>query len=114
MFFIKDYVPASSIWPNAEDENDLGYIAGLVRGYNIEVEKSSGATMWLSCEYIHESVETEFDDEFHRFYFKEHGWTPTGRVCFRGYGYEKFDHYNKEAYIEKIDMTGERIYHAQD
>ena len=30
MFFIKEYVNASSIWPTAKDHTDLGYIAGYV------------------------------------------------------------------------------------
>ena len=41
MFFIKEYVNASSIWPTAKDYTDRGYIAGYVRGYNIEVKTAN-------------------------------------------------------------------------
>ena len=110
MFFIKEYVPASTVWVGAQDCEDIGYIAGLVRGYNIEVVNSVGTTSWLSCEYIHGSVETEFGDEFHNFYYYQHGWQPTGRICFRGYGIERYDESEHETYVEKIDMTGEKVW----
>ena len=103
MFFIKEYVNASSIWPTAKDYTDRGYIAGYVRGYNIEVKTADGTTDWLSCSWIDNSPEHEFDDEFHRWYYAEHNWTPTGRICFRGYGVEEYDPDERDTFIKMVE-----------
>lgn len=102
MFKITEYVPASEIWPTATDYIDKGYKSGLVRGYNIEVTAFSGKTDWLSCEFIHEDPEEHFNDGFHTWMYEEHGWKPTGRICFRGYGEEVWDEYEREMVVHCI------------
>lgn len=104
MFKITEYVNSSSIWPNTKDYEDKGYIEGYVRGYNIEVTTHEGFTDWLSCSYIYGDPSVEFDDDFHKWYFDEHRWTPTGRVCFRGYGIEHYDFEERDTYIEVVDI----------
>ena len=98
------YVNASEVYPNAKDCSDYSYIAGLVRGYNIEVtEASTNKTFWLACEHTnYKSPEDLINDDFHQWYFIEHGYTPTGRVCFRGYGQEMYS-YDGEEYIRPIE-----------
>lgn len=103
MFFIKEYVNASSIWPNAKDHIDRGYIAGYVRGYNLEVKSVDGETHWLSCSWTKSAPEHEFDNEFHRWYYSEHNWTPTGRICFRGYGIEEYDASEHDTFIKIVE-----------
>lgn len=103
MFKLKEYVPANEIWPNAKGCIDHGYKSGLVRGYNIEVKLKDGSTDWLSCAYIHEDPQEYFNDEFHRWYYAEHNWTPTGRICFRGYGVEEYDPNEHETFIKMVE-----------
>lgn len=103
MIFIKEMVPASQIWPNAKDYTDRGYIAGYVRGYNAEILKHDGTTDWLSCEYIDTDPELHYDSEFYKWRCKEHGWKLTGRLCFRGYGIEKYDAELNETYVETVE-----------
>ena len=104
MFKLKEYVPASEIWPNAKTHIDHGYKSGLVRGYNIEVKTKDGKTDWLSCCYIHEDPVEYFNDEFHEWYYKEHEWTPTGRICFRGYGREEYDISERETFVIPLEV----------
>ena len=105
MFTFKEYVPASSIWPNASDKSDLGEKYGYFRGYNIEVKDRFGNLSWLSCEYIHSDPNIVFNDDFHQFYFNEHQWEPTGRICFRGYGSQEFDCDENEIYIIEVNFN---------
>lgn len=102
MFTIKEYVPANEIWSTAEAYIDSGYKPNLVRGYNVEVMTSDGKTDWLSTEWIHGDPKEEFNDDFHQYYYKNHGWKPTGRICFRGYGREVYDPDERDYYIKKI------------
>lgn len=105
------YVNASEVYPNAKDYSDYGYMAGLVRGYNIEVtETSTNKTFWLACEYTYyKSPEDLINDDFHQYYFPEHGYIPTGRVCFRGYGQERYSHYGEE-YIQPVESPADFFY----
>lgn len=103
MFTIKEYVPANNIWPNSKSYVDKGHINGYVRGYNIEVITSTGETKWLSCEWTNDSPEIYFDDDFHNWYNSEHQWIPTGRICFRGYGVEIYDHEERDFVVEIVD-----------
>lgn len=109
MFKFNDYVKASDIWETAKDFVDSGEKSGLVRGYNIEVKTSDGSLHWLSCEYFFGTPEDEFNNEFHTWMYAEHGWTPTGRICFRGYGLEDYDYRDHETYIIPCDKDGRRI-----
>lgn len=104
MFVIKEYVPASKIWSTAKDYEDLGSKAGYVRGYNIEVANESGETGWLSCSFTQLEPEVYFNDEFHKWYYEEHQWTPTGRICFRGYGIEEYDPEEHEYYVKVVEL----------
>lgn len=108
MFKIKEYVPASSIWETAEDYVDEGLVVGLVRGYNIEVETSDSIVDWLSANWIHEDPEVFFNSDFYLWYCEEHGWTPTGRICFRGYGEEEYDLDEHEFYVTNVGPRGNR------
>lgn len=104
MFKITEFVPASLIWPNAKDFIDKGRRQGLVRGYNIEVVRNSTKeTFWMSCEYISVEPEVEFNDDFHNYYYKEYGLTPTGRISFRGYGIKRWNQEIGE-YIEHTEV----------
>ena len=98
------YVNASEVYPNGNDCSDCGFIAGLVRGYNIEVtEISTNKTFWLACVYTYsKSPEDLINDDFRQFHFIKQGYTPTGRVCFRGYGLELYS-YNGEEYIRPVE-----------
>ena len=105
MYTFDTYVPASRIWPTANDYIDFGYRAGLLRGYNIEVKTKDGKLDWLSCSYIHEDPIDKFNDDFHQWYFTEHNWTPTGRICFRGYGREVYDEQWRESFIIPVEVS---------
>jgi hypothetical protein len=96
------YVPAKEIWPNAKNHTYEGVKPGLVGGFCIEVMLKDGSTDWLSCEYVHGDPITEFNDDFHRWYYNEHQWTPTGRISFRGYGIERYDPSERDTYIEMV------------
>jgi len=100
-FIFKEYVPASEIWPTAEDHTDFGPAPGFVRGYNLEVIKN-GERGWMSAEYISFEPETVFNDEFHRFFRSDMGLVPTGRICFRGYGKEEYDKEEHETFITPV------------
>ena len=99
MYHFNEYVKASSIWPTAKDYEDKGDIPGLVRGYNIEVKTMDGRVDWLSACYIDIDPETHFNDEFNTWRYSEYGWTPTGRICFRGYAVEKYDPDERDFYV---------------
>lgn len=103
MFKFTDYVLANEIWPTAKVYVDKGPISGYVRGYNIEVTTASGTTDWLSCSYIYNTPEEYFNDAFHLWWYKEHGWVPTGRICFRGYGIEAYDHEERDYFVEIVE-----------
>lgn len=98
MFKFTEYVPASTIWPTAEDHVDHGEIPGLLRGYNIEVKKGN-IVDWMSASWFHGTPEAEYNDEFHRYYFDDLGVVPTGRICFRGYGHEEYDFDEREELV---------------
>ena len=106
MFKITEVVPASQIWPTAQDFTDKGFIPGLVRGYNIEVRKADGTTGWMSSEWIEGDPEVVFNDEFHCWSRHDYGFTATGRICFRGYGFEKFDYGERDYYVVRCDEHG--------
>ena len=107
MFILREYVPANEIWPEAKVYIDHGYRSGLQRGYNIEVALRDGSTSWLSCEWTsHSNPDEFFNDEFHTWSYKEHGWKPTGRICFRGYGEERYDPQEHEWYIYRLEELG--------
>ena len=105
MFKITEYVNASSIWPTAKDFQDFGSKPGLVRGYNIEVTNSKGVTDWMSCEYIHGEPEEVFNDDYHTWSRNDWGLTPTGRICFRGYGREEYDFEEREEFVIPVDVN---------
>ena len=107
MFKITEYVNASSIWPTAKDHKDYGYKPGLVRGYCIEVTTSKGVTDWMSCEYIHGEPEVEFNDDYHTWSRSDWGFTPTGRICFRGYGRLEYDFEEREEFVIQVDVECE-------
>lgn len=104
MFTIREYVPATEVWPNSKFYIDKGYKSGLVRGYNIEVITASGSAEWLSCTFIHDDPEKYFNNDFNKWYFKEHRWTPTGRVCFRGYGREEYCIEERDTFIIPVEV----------
>jgi len=103
MFNFNEYVPASTIWATAVDHEDRGFIRGLVRGWNIEVTTREGKTDWLSACYFEEDPNNYFNDEFHQWMYNEHGFTPTGRICFRGYGIEEWCEEEREYFITPIN-----------
>jgi hypothetical protein len=91
LYNFTEYVKASSIWSGEKDYEDKGPRSGLVRGYNVELTNREGKTFWLSCCYIESNPREYFNAPFHRWYFQDNGWTPTGRICFRGYGISYYD-----------------------
>ena len=101
-----EYIEASSIWPTATNHTDLGARTGLVRGYNVEVIKD-GKTDWLSCSWFEGEPDDYFNDEFHKWQCEEMGWEYTGRICFRGYGIEKWDSEERDYYIEDVEVSCE-------
>ena len=107
MFKITAYVNASEIWPTAENHKDLGYKPGLVRGYNIEVTTSKGVIDWMSCEYIDGDPEEVFNDDYHTWSRDDWGFTPTGRICFRGYGLEEYDFEERDTFIVPVNVDDE-------
>lgn len=106
MKYFTKYVPASQIWSGAQDFIDEGYKPGLVRGYNVEVKMSDGTTSWHSCSYIHSTPESYFLDDFYSSWLSDLNQTLTGRICFRGYGKEEYDLFDKEIYIYPCDVEG--------
>lgn len=103
MFKFHTFVPASEIWPTAENHVDKGMAPGLVRGYCVEVKLSDGRTDWWSCEWIQGEPETEFNDDFHTWMWREHRVTLTGRICFRGYGVEEYDFEERDTFVNMIE-----------
>lgn len=101
MLKITEYVNANQIWPTAKNFDDVGEIPGLMRGYNLEVEKN-GEVHWMSAEWINGDPEKTFNDEYHLWSRSEWGFKPTGRVCFRGYGIEEYDAVERDTYIQPI------------
>lgn len=99
MFKITEFIPASQIWPTAEDHVDIGEIPGLVRGYNIEVTNSKGVTDWMSAEWIHGDPEEVFNDDYHTWSRNDWGLEPTGRITFRGYGREEYDFDERDMFV---------------
>lgn len=102
MFKFHTYVPASEIWPTAENHVDKGMVFGLIRGYCVEVKLQDGSTDWWPCEWIHGEPETEFNDDFHTWMWNEHALEPTGRICFRGYGTEEYDFEERDYFVNMI------------
>ena len=105
MYTFENYVPASHIWPTANDYVDFGPREGLVRGYNIEVRTQGGKVEWLSCSYIHEDPFDYFNSECNLWYYNEHGWKPTGRICFRGYGREEYDPEERDTFVIPVEVV---------
>lgn len=108
MFKFHTFVPASQIWPTAEDHVDHGVGDGasdMVRGYNVEVRKlSDGSLHWWSCEYTMAWTPEEcFLDPFHKWMWENHGVELTGRICFRGYGFEEYDFEEHEHVVRPIE-----------
>lgn len=103
-----EYVPASAIWSTAKDYTDLGEIDGLVRGYNVEVQKGEEVG-WLSCAWIYGDPNVYFNDDFHTWCREEDGLEYTGRICFRGYGLEKYDSEERDFYIVSCDSNGKPL-----
>lgn len=108
MLKITEFIPASQIWPTAEDHVDMGEIDGLMRGYNIEVKvEKTGEVDWMSAEWIYGDPETEFNDDYHKWSRSDWGLKPTGRVCFRGYGSEEYDFDERDTFVNLI--TDEKV-----
>jgi hypothetical protein len=103
-----EYVNASAIWATAKDYTDLGERAGFVRGYNVEVRKGD-ETGWLSCSWINGDPNDYFNDAFHAWCREEDGLEYTGRICFRGYGIEKWDPEERDYYIVMEDEVGQTL-----
>ena len=101
MLKITETVPASSIWPTAENYIDRGEIPGLMRGYNLEVVKN-GQTDWMSAEWVYGNPEEAFNDDYHQWSRSDWGLKPTGRVCFRGYGIEEYSFEERETFVKII------------
>ena len=103
MLKIKEIVPASQIWPTAEDHVDMGEIDGLMRGYNIEVKvEKTGVVDWMSAEWVYGDPETAFNDDYHIWSRNDWGLKPTGRVCFRGYGSEEYSFEERDTFVNTI------------
>lgn len=103
MFTFNEVVKASSIWENAKDHIDYGQLSGAVRGYTIEVyDKFKNLTFWLSTEYTFLDPEKYFNDDFHLWMYEEHGWTPTGKISFRGYGFEEYSMEERDTFVNTI------------
>lgn len=102
MFEFNTYVPANEIWSTSVRHTDKGEKPGYVRGYNIEV-LSDGELHWLSCEYIEGDPQEHFNDSFHQWYYREHGWTPTGRITFRGYATQYYDWEERDMFINPVE-----------
>lgn len=99
MFKFNEFVPASQIWPTAEDHVDHGEIPGLVRGYNIEVKKGE-ELHWMGASWFYGTPEAEYNDDFHRAWFLDLDVVPTGRICFRGYGVLEYDFDEREEFVK--------------
>lgn len=99
-----EYVKASEIWPTAKNFEDKGQRPDLLRGYNVEIVTKDGKTDFMSCTYIDNEPEEYFCDEFYQFYLNEYGFKLTGRICFRGYGREEYDPYERDTYIIPVNV----------
>lgn len=109
MFKVLEYVKASDIWETSKDYEDLGKREGLLRGYNVEVTNGT-KTDWLSCAWVDGTVEEHFNDEFHQWCREEDGLEYTGRICFRGYGFEEYDFEERDYIIIMEDSEeGQRL-----
>ena len=95
-------VPAKEIWPNATSYIDNGEKPGYVRGYNVEVVTRDGKIDWMSCVWIRGTILDYLHDEYTDYWYLDCGVTPTGRISFRGYGVERYDHEERDTFIEDV------------
>lgn len=102
---IKEFVPASQIWPTAEDHVDFGEKRGLLRGYNIEVTTRKGVTDWMSADFIYGEPETVLNEDWRLEYRKDWGFKPTGRICFRGYYTEEYDPEERDTFVVPVTVN---------
>lgn len=103
MLRITEYVKPSTIWPNAKDYTDFGPIAGLLRGYNLEVTKIDGTTHWMTANWTYASNPEEFfNSKCNRRFREDMDLVPTGRVSFRGYSQEYWDYEDNDMYINRL------------
>ncbi len=103
------YVPANEIWSTATSFIDEGERRGLVRGYNVEVTTRDGKVDWMSCVWIHGTIEEYLKDEYTGYWYADCGVTPTGRISFRGYGMEEYDYEERDTFIIHCDADGNPI-----
>ena len=108
-FKISEVVPASSIWPTAENFTDYGPKPGLLRGYNIEVKDQKGVVDWMSAAFIYGKPEDTTGDGFNEPWRiesrKDWGFEPTGRITFRGYYTEEYDFEERETFVVPVTVT---------
>ena len=97
------YVPAKEIWPNAISYEDNGEKPGYVRGYNVEVTKN-GKVDWMSCVWIHHTIEDYLNDKYTKYWYSDCGVTPTGRISFRGYGEEHYDPEERDTFVVNVQQ----------
>ena len=106
MMKVTEYVPANEIWPNAKAPIYKGVKSGLCTGWCIELTTLKGETFWHSCTFAYDTPEELFNDDFWTWCFEDHGWTPTGRVSFRGYYIEEYDIDERDYYYVECDENG--------
>ena len=54
--------------------------------YSLTIEEYNGRVNTYTCD-----TEEELNSEFKQWWYTDRGVTPTGRVCFRGYGIDTYD-----------------------
>lgn len=76
--------PSESYIKGRGDEEDIGNIKGLLRGYNFEYRKGRKVS-YTEIKLFESNIEDNDFKKFLDYTFEAHGYFPTGRVVFRGY-----------------------------
>ena len=93
------------------DDEFLGVLPGMVCGWSFEMVNRSderyeaGRVDYFSVHYFAGMPEDE--EEFYAEWARDLGWELTGRVVFRGYGFEYYDCEDRDWYVK--DATAEDV-----
>ena len=109
MYKFNKFVPANKIWPNTKAPKYKGVKKGLCTGWCIELNTLEGETFWHACTFAYSTPEWLFNHDFWPCYFEDNGWTPTGRISFRGYYIEGYDSDEYDCYYVECDENGNVI-----
>jgi hypothetical protein len=104
MMDIIDIKDTNTGWKNSFEYSTCSNIPGVMRGFNIEYKNKDGkieygSAVWIYGEPDMDNIDIRISIELAGL----NGWTPTGRVVFRGYGFEEYDPDERECYVVDVE-----------